>query len=118
MESKTYKGGCHCGAIRFNVETDLGKVITCNCSMCARAGTMLNFVPAEQFTLEKGEEALSNYHFNKKVIDHLFCKHCGIKAFARGKGWDGKAAVGVNIRCLDDFDQLKVEPMPYDGKSM
>lgn len=76
---------------------------------------MLAFVPLDQFTLESGEEALSNYQFNKKVIDHLFCKHCGIKAFGRGKGPKGNKMVAINIRCLDDFDALKVTPTHFDG---
>jgi hypothetical protein len=117
METKIYKGGCHCGAVRFNVTTDLAKVITCNCSMCSRAGTMLTFVPADQFALESGEDSLSNYHFNKKVIDHLFCKHCGIKPFGKGTGSDGQKMVAVNIRCLDDFNELTVTPIPMDGKN-
>ncbi len=117
MPTQTHQGGCHCKAVRFEVTTDLAKVITCNCSMCGKAGTILTFVPADQFKLKSGEESLSSYHFNKKHINHLFCKHCGIKSFARGKGADGKEMIGVNIRCLDDFDQLKVTPTHVDGKS-
>lgn len=118
METKTHKGGCHCEAVRFEVISNFEKVITCNCSMCAKAGTMLTFVPAEKFKLVSGENDLSNYHFNKKVIDHLFCKHCGIKAFGQGKGPDGQKMIAVNIRCLDDFNDLKVNPIHVDGKSL
>jgi hypothetical protein len=116
MEAKTYKGGCHCGKIRFEVTTNLENVITCNCSICSKAGTVLAFVSEEQFKLESGEEALSNYQFNKKVINHLFCKHCGIKAFGRGSSPDGQKMVAINVRCLDDYDKLKVTPTPFNGK--
>ncbi len=118
METKTYKGSCHCQKVRFEVTTDLASVITCNCSMCSRAGTQLNFVPKEQFKLESGEEALSNYHFNKNIVDHFFCKFCGIKPFAQGKGKDGKEMVGINIRCLEDFNNFNITPMMVDGKSL
>lgn len=117
METKIYQGGCHCGAIRFEVSANLEKVITCNCSMCSKAGTILAFVPATQFKLESGEDSFSNYNFNKKMIDHLFCKHCGIKAFGRGTGSDGQKMIAINIRCLDNFDQIKVTPIQVDGKS-
>jgi hypothetical protein len=30
-----YHGSCHCGGIAFEVEGDLGEVMSCNCSMCA-----------------------------------------------------------------------------------
>lgn len=118
MPTKTHHGSCHCGAIKFSVKSDLADVITCNCSMCRRAGTMLIFVPAKDFTLQSDEKNLTSYHFNKKIIDHLFCKHCGIKAFARGKAPDGSETVAVNVRCLDDFNVFKFTPTEYDGQNM
>ena len=67
-----YTGGCHCGKVRFEVDMDLKEVISCNCSMCAKRGSLLAFVPEENFTLLSGEDALTDYQFNKKVIHHLF----------------------------------------------
>lgn len=92
--------------------------MSCNCSMCGRAGTYLTFVPAQQFTLLSGEEALTDYQFNKKHIHHLFCGTCGIKSFARGLGPGGVEMVAINARCLDDVapDQLKITS--YNGKSV
>src|SRR4051812_178367 len=102
-ERKTYSGGCHCGRVRYDVEVDLGgPVISCNCSMCGRSGTLLTFVPATQFTLRSGEQELTDYQFNKHVIHHVFCRVCGIKSFARGVSRDGSQTVAVNARCLDD----------------
>ena len=117
-ELKTYSGGCHCGNVRYDVKLDLGgPVIACNCSMCGRGGTLLTFVPVPQFTLRSGEEQLTEYMFNKHRIQHLFCRNCGIKSFARGTGPDGSAMVAINARCLDDVnvDQLNVQK--FDGKS-
>lgn len=117
METKTHKGGCHCGAVRFEVTTNLEQVITCNCSICSKSGTILTFVPVEQFTLESGENELSLYQFNKKIIDHFFCKHCGIKTFGRGTNPDGQKMIAVNVRCLDDFNELELHPVQMDGKN-
>ena len=50
---ETYAGGCHCGRVRYEVKLDLEKpVMSCNCSMCGRSGTLLSFVPATEFTLK------------------------------------------------------------------
>ena len=92
--------------------------MTCNCSICSRSGTILSFVPAAQFTLDKGEDQLVSYQFNKKHIDHLFCKTCGIKSFARGKGRDGAEMIAVNVRCLDNVDLEKVPTKAFDGRSL
>jgi hypothetical protein len=115
-DKKSYSGGCHCGKVRYRVEADLsGELITCNCSMCKRMGSMLTFVPATQFTLEQGEDALQDYQFNQKVIHHLFCKTCGIRSFARGQMPDGTPTVAINARCLEDVDIHSLKTMEYNG---
>lgn len=112
-----YTGGCHCGAVRYEVTADLSKTITCNCSLCSKAGYVLTFVPADQFVLLSGEENLTDYQFNKMIIHHVFCKTCGVRSFGRGTGYDGKPSVAINVRCLDEVDVSTLSPMAYDGKS-
>jgi len=113
-----YQGGCHCGQVRYEATVDLDNpVIACNCSMCGRAGTLLTFVPSDQFRLLSGEDNLTDYQFGPKHIHHLFCKTCGIKSFARGQGKNGPT-VAINTRCLDNVDPVKLPVHHYDGKSM
>ena len=118
MSATSYKGGCHCGRVRYEVTLDMSKpVLACNCSMCSKKGTLLTFAPAGDFKLQAGEDGLTSYHFNKKVIDHLFCSTCGVTSFARGKKPDGTAMVAVNARCLDGVDPQKLEVKLVDGAS-
>ena len=112
----TYSGGCHCGKVRYQVTLDLGKVISCNCSMCGKKGSLLTFAPADQFKLVSGEGETTSYKFNKKVIDHLFCSTCGVTSFARGLK-DGKPMVAINARCLDGVDAKSLDVMDVDGAS-
>lgn len=117
-EAKTYTGSCHCGNVRYEAELDLSQpVISCNCSICGRTGSLLTFVGANQFKLLSGEESLTDYQFNHHVIHHVFCKVCGIKSFARGKNPDGGDMVAINTRCLEDVDVTKLKQHAYDGKS-
>lgn len=117
MAVSTQHGGCHCGAVRYSVELDPeAAAISCNCSMCGRSGTLLQFVPADKFKLEQGEDHLTDYQFNKHVIHHLFCKTCGIKPFARGSGPKGPT-VAINVRTLDGIDSFAIKTQPYDGKN-
>jgi hypothetical protein len=85
--------------------------------MCGRAGTLLTFVPADQFTLKSGEDVLTDYQFNKHVLHHLFCRVCGIKSFTRGTARDGTPMVAINTRCLDGVEVSKLNVTPFDGKS-
>lgn len=117
-ETNTFEGGCHCGAVRYRVGgLDLTSTITCNCSRCSKLGVILSFVPADSFNLISGEDHLTDYRFNKKVIHHLFCDICGIQSFSRGVGQDGKEMVAINVRCLDGVDIASLSPQNYDGKN-
>lgn len=113
-----YQGGCHCGRVRYRVKTDLATTVTCNCSICQKTGTILTFVPAGDFELLSGEDALTDYQFNRKVIHHLFCKTCGIRSFARGQKPDGSEMIAVNVRCLDDIDLASLSPRSFDGRRL
>lgn len=90
MAEKSYRGGCHRGAVAFDVKADLNKTITCNCSICSKRGFIWTFAPAAAFTLTKGESATTRYSFHKHAIEHRFCATCGVEAFATGVGPDGR----------------------------
>ncbi len=117
MAVSKHRGSCHCGAVKYTVELDASApTISCNCSMCGRAGTLLQFVSPDQFRLEHGETNLTDYRFNKHVVHHMFCKTCGIKPFARGQGPKGPM-IAINMRCLEDIDVSALELTHYDGKN-
>jgi len=67
---------------------------------------VLAFAPAEQFELVSGREALTDYQWGKKRLHHLFCKHCGVRSFARGAKPGGAEMAAINVRCLDGVDGL------------
>lgn len=117
-EPKTYTGGCHCGAVKYQAELDLSKTIACNCSICAKQGLWLAFADMSKFKLLSGEETLRDYQFNKKQIHHRFCTVCGVESFANGEAPDGTKMYAVNVRCLDDVDISHLTPSPFDGKSI
>ena len=117
-ETKKYTGSCHCGAVRYEVALDLSQpVISCNCSMCGRAGSLLTFVPSAEFQLLSGEGSLTDYQFNHHVIHHQFCTVCGCAPFGSGKGQDGKEMLSVNLRCVPECDLSALEITEYDGAS-
>ena len=112
-----HSGSCHCGNIAFEVETEgkIEKVMECNCSMCARRGGLLFFVPASAFKLLTPREKVSTYLFNKRVIQHHFCSTCGISPYGEGMDKKGNTMVSVNARCIEGFDAKKAKVDFYDG---
>ncbi len=117
-EARPYSGGCHCGSVRYEVDADLSQVMACNCSICRKRGALLTFVPADKFRLGSGEDVLTDYQFNKKVIHHLFCSTCGVGSFARGRGPNGAEMIAINVHCLDGVDPNKLKITPFDGASL
>ena len=111
-----HKGGCHCGAVRFEVEApeDL-EVTECNCSICSKSGYLHLIVPNSKFRLLSGESNLQTYTFDTHEAKHLFCKTCGIKSFYIPRSHpDG---ISVNVRCLDDSTIKSVKIEQFDGKN-
>lgn len=115
---KTYTGGCHCKAVRFEVDIELKDVMECNCSLCSKRGWLLTFVPLSAFRLIQGEDILTDYQFNKKMIHHTFCKVCGTASFGRGSDGKGNDMVAINARCLDDVDLSSLSVTKYNGKDV
>lgn len=116
-EAKTYAGSCHCGAVTFEAEADLSRVIACNCSICEAKGLTLTFTPQAKFHLSSGEAELTEYRFNKNQIAHQFCKICGVQTFAQATAPDGTPMAALNVRCLKEIDFASLAPAPVDGRS-
>jgi hypothetical protein len=114
--SEIHTGSCHCGAVAFEVDTDLSQVIECNCTHCYRKGLWLTFVKPEAFRLTRGEGVPTEYLFNRHNIRHSICPTCGVEAFGRGTDPKGEEMVAVNIRTRTDIPPFSVEPgLRFDG---
>src|SRR5262245_16546340 len=102
MAEKTYRGSCHCGAVRFEADTDLSKgTFRCNCSICFKSRAWMAAVPENKFRLLSGTDSLRDYQFGPKRIHHLFCTTCGVRPFARGADPKGNPTVVLRVNCLD-----------------
>ena len=95
-----HRGGCHCGAVAFEVDAPaVIDALECNCSICRMTGFLHLIVPRSRFRLLRGEDALTDYRFGTGTARHRFCRHCGVKGFYIPRSHpDG---IDVNVRCLD-----------------
>ncbi|WP_233161425.1 MULTISPECIES: GFA family protein [unclassified Achromobacter] len=108
--TKTYRGSCHCGACRFEVDMNLDHVRSCNCSICRKRGALNHRVPAEAFRPLTPLTDLTIYQWHTRTAKDYFCPTCGILPFripsaptaeelAQGAvpftGWV------INVRCLE-----------------
>jgi hypothetical protein len=112
MSERLYTGSCQCGAVKFETEVDLDKTRTCNCSRCQRLGAVWGYTSLEKLRIVTGEANLTTYTFNRHKGRHMFCKTCGIEAFAIG------SIAVINVNCLDGIDPRKLTPEHADGRSI
>ncbi len=110
------KGGCHCGAVRFEVlAPDEVELVACNCSICSMTGYQHLIVTKAQFKLLSGKTKLTNYSFETGAAKHFFCSVCGIKSFYVPRSHpDGYS---VNFRCLNAEEFSSVLTTEFDGRN-
>jgi hypothetical protein len=126
MTLKTYSGGCHCGAVRFEAEIDVAQgTVKCNCSSCTKARSWLAIVPASRYRLTAGAPSEAKYQWTppgrtEPAVEYHFCKICGIRTPGRGEVESmGGAFYAVQVPLLDNVDseELAAAPIQYtDGR--
>ncbi len=110
-----YQGGCHCGAVAFEVEGELSEVIECNCSICTRKAYLHWIVPPQSFRLLSGAHDLVTYTFNSGVARHFFCARCGVAPYYVPRSNPDK--IDVNVRCLEGVDLSALSVRQFDGRN-
>ncbi len=110
-----YKGSCHCGTIKFEVEApeDI-EAIRCNCSICNKTGFLHLIVPLKRFLLVSGMDSITTYTFNTGVAKHTFCKKCGVKPFYTPRS--NPDGIDVNVNCLDSTPRSLIV-VEFDGEN-
>lgn len=112
----THLGSCHCGGVRFQIQTDFPELTHCDCSICKKKNALMVKVHERQFQLLAGAELLTEYQFHTRTARHYFCKVCGIYPFHRKRVTPDH--LGINVHCLDDFDLTGIPVRQAVGAAM
>jgi hypothetical protein len=118
MTLLSHRGGCHCGAVAFEVDAPARVTVSeCNCSICRMSGYLHLIVPAARFRLLRGADELTTYTFNTGTARHLFCRRCGVKSFYVPRS--NPDGYSVNLRCLeqDKIEQVTIEPFDDNDRA-
>lgn len=80
--SETFRGGCLCGAVKYQIHGEPARFYHCHCSRCRKAtgtGHASNImVTLGSITWEKGEESVRRYKVPEaERFSTAFCSHCG-----------------------------------------
>lgn len=99
----TTRGGCLCGAVRFEAEISNPSITACHCAMCRRwSGGPLLGVHVDGAVAFRGEDQIGVYHASSWG-ERGFCTKCGSTLFWRLQ--DGSSVV-LTAGALDDQSGL------------
>lgn len=113
---QTYKGSCHCGRVRFEVDADLDHVRVCDCSICRKRGGLMHRVEPDCFRLLTPLDELALYQFHTKTAKDYFCKTCGILPFRRPR--TAPELWTINVRCLEGIDLDAIPIVSVQGSQL
>ena len=107
--AQIYKGGCHCGSIRYQASGEPVIVAHCHCEDCQRlsgAGHTTGVMFAvENFQIEGQPSEYSLEADNGNRVTKAFCANCGSPILGYNSGSTG--FVTVSAGTLDDSSAIK-----------
>ncbi len=105
------KGSCLCGAVRIEVEGELGPASACHCSQCRKQSGHVwasARVPDERLTI-RGEANVRWYRASPS-IGRGFCAHCGSYLFWKP---DGRPSTSIAMGAFDAPTGARLEEHIY-----
>ena len=110
------EASCHCGAVRFAVETAPGEVTDCNCSICRRYGALWAYYQAPQLQFAAENGPTDAYLWGRRQLELHRCRACGCVTHwvAVDRGY---TRMGVNARLFPPEVLAAAIVAPFDGAS-
>jgi hypothetical protein len=98
---------CHCGAVRYTVETAPDQVLDCNCSICRRHAALWAFYPQRDVTFATPPDTLA-YVWGDRMLALHHCRTCFCVTHFTVLGEDDAKKIGVNARLMQGLDPARV----------
>lgn len=109
MTEKTLVGGCHCGAVRYQINPTTSKLFVCHCTGCQKQSSsafgMSLIVPSVDVALTQGElKQWTRTTDSGNVQDTFLCGTCGSRIWHGNK--DKEDSIKVRAGTLDESVDL------------
>jgi hypothetical protein len=115
-KTRTYSGGCACGAVRYTFTGPATSTYHCHCSRCRRlhgaAFVTWTHAQHERFRLLSSRRGLKFYP-SSKVEHRAFCRTCGSHVFAEAIEPSKRKDVYVALATVTEPHDLKPERHIY-----
>ena len=107
---------CHCGAVKFGVETAPADVTDCNCSICRRLGALWAYYQRPQIRFEADNGPTDAYAWGRRSLEFHRCRSCGCVTHwsAVDRSYE---RMGVNARLMSPEILAQIPVSHFDGAS-
>lgn len=109
-------GGCHCGAVRYEVTSKPDYVACCHCESCRKTtgAPMVIFSTylEKDVRFTKGERQV--YH-SSPGVRRTYCGNCGTPLSYESE-WRGDVVIGFYVSTLDEPDQFPPQRHVFDAE--
>jgi hypothetical protein len=117
MNQTTWKGGCLCGAVKYQVSGEPKRFVHCHCSRCRKAtgtGHASNlFLQPGELQWLKGEDQIRSFKVPEaQRFTNVFCASCGARLPRQLKGTD---TVVIPCGSLDDDAPIRPQARIFSG---
>lgn len=110
MSPSRYAGGCHCGALRWQLAsaTPLPALTprACDCDFCTRHRAEWVSDPDGRLRIEVDGARLQRFRQGAGQADFLLCRDCGVLVAVIARTDDGRQRGAVNRQAFDERDAL------------
>lgn len=93
------EASCHCGGVRYTVETAPTEALDCNCSHCRLYGSLWAYYPQRDVKFATPPDTFV-YQWGDRMLDMHHCRTCGCFSHFTITGEDDAKKIGVNIRLM------------------
>lgn len=120
MTGKTLKGGCLCGAVRYEIAADPLITGHCHCLDCRKAsgaahGTFAGF-PKSAVTVTGDMKTYRTKADSGMMSSRSFCPECG--SWVSGEPESVPGVIAITIATLDDPEAIRPQMRFYDKRRL
>ncbi|NVJ97937.1 MAG: GFA family protein [Alphaproteobacteria bacterium] len=109
------KGGCHCGAVSFEVKTSLEWITECNCSACRKLGTVWAHADEGEINVDMADGATLSYIWGDKTLAFHTCRTCGSTTHWTSLNKAESTRMAVNVKLVDPSEIRDMRLRHFDG---
>ena len=117
--TKTFTGGCLCGAVRYSCSAEPAMMGHCHCEDCRRSSGSGHsshlLVPEASVALTGEPKGYKHAADSGNVVTRNFCPACGAALFSRNAAMPGM--IFLRASSLDDLEVFKPQMHVYASRA-